>query len=446
MTPPNAVEMDAGGLRAGMLARIRVLIAACISRQKSVFIGSSLAMGLHGAQVACSVLISILTARLLGKGQLGYVVLYTAGISTGSLLADFGGLYYANVYHLARERPIAELPRIRATAIAYGAAAGFGIGAILSCTRLETLLFPFSSDWRWRLLLLMGTAAWCLLNQVRSLFLGARNFLAAGAISLFEICLYGGLVLAVALGIEGCRAFHVAAARAASLGISAAICLCYFAVRGISRPSFRYLLACGRVGTRATLANCLSSLHYKADQFLVNWFLGPGAVATYGIAVSLGEALIRAPSIVGLVIWPAAAARPEEMKNTALRIAAVTMAMVAGSSAALACLGRPLIEILYGKQFDAALAPLRGLLPGMVCLSGLLLVNSHLAGAGYPAPAIALSAAALALNVAGNWVFLPRIGILGAALATSLSYLVWLASVSAYLRRNGSLQTAESGL
>ena len=58
-----------------------------------------------------------------------------------------------------------------------------------------------------------------------------------------------------------------------------------------------------------------------------------------------------------------------------------------------------------------------------------------LAGLGYPVWALGASGGALVLNLVANCVLVPRFGTLGASLAASVSYFVWLAAASRCLKR-----------
>jgi len=103
----------------------------------------------------------------------------------------------------------------------------------------------------------------------------------------------------------------------------------------------------------------------------------------------------------------------------------------------------PLVTLLYSSKFAGAVAPLRWLLPGIFMLSiGKVLVGELLARekARYTVWA---SGAAVVTNIAGNLLLVPKMGIVGAALASSVSYSV-LSGVLTwyYLRVTGTRWTS----
>jgi O-antigen/teichoic acid export membrane protein len=95
----------------------------------------------------------------------------------------------------------------------------------------------------------------------------------------------------------------------------------------------------------------------------------------------------------------------------------------------------PLVTMLFSSSFSGAVAPLRWLLPGIFTLSmGRVLVAELLARekARY---IVWASAAAVVVNVAGNLLLVPRMGISGASLASSVSYSIMSVIVSWYYLR-----------
>jgi O-antigen/teichoic acid export membrane protein len=80
------------------------------------------------------------------------------------------------------------------------------------------------------------------------------------------------------------------------------------------------------------------------------------------------------------------------------------------------------LRILFGAQFVPAGAALLAILPGILAMSVQLILGSALSGRGRPLPVTLGAGIGLLLNVVLNLMWIPRYGIVGASLASSVSY------------------------
>jgi O-antigen/teichoic acid export membrane protein len=86
----------------------------------------------------------------------------------------------------------------------------------------------------------------------------------------------------------------------------------------------------------------------------------------------------------------------------------------------------PIVELLFGAEYQESADVLRGLAP-YIFLTGLSpLLSNTVTYLGQAARRIPIVVAALAVNVALNFALLPWIGIVGAAIATSVSYALYV--------------------
>ena len=104
----------------------------------------------------------------------------------------------------------------------------------------------------------------------------------------------------------------------------------------------------------------------------------------------------------------------------------------------MAIVGFPLI-LLYGKRFIPAIGPLLALLPGIVILSVGKVLASDLSGRGKPQYGAVGAVASLVVTVILDFLLIPRMGITGAGVASSLSYAVnTLVLLFYYVRLSGN--------
>jgi O-antigen/teichoic acid export membrane protein len=85
-------------------------------------------------------------------------------------------------------------------------------------------------------------------------------------------------------------------------------------------------------------------------------------------------------------------------------------------------IGPRLVRLVYGSTFTDAGVALRLILPGVVAYSVVAVLSRYLTGRGRPGTATLIMVAGLVANVAANLILIPRYGINGAAVASSLSY------------------------
>jgi O-antigen/teichoic acid export membrane protein len=96
------------------------------------------------------------------------------------------------------------------------------------------------------------------------------------------------------------------------------------------------------------------------------------------------------------------------------------------------------IAPIFGGEYAAAILPLKLLLPGTLALGIQQVLYADLAGRGHPQIGTFASLIALAATVALDIMLIPRLGIAGAALASSAAYGMGAAFVLAsYIRLTG---------
>jgi O-antigen/teichoic acid export membrane protein len=94
--------------------------------------------------------------------------------------------------------------------------------------------------------------------------------------------------------------------------------------------------------------------------------------------------------------------------------------------------GRQLLVLLYGAAFEPSYVAYLFLIPATFGLTFGSLFNTYIWSKGFPLVCIFMPLVAFGLNVALNVWLLPKWGIIGASVATSIAYLVWFFSLLFY--------------
>ncbi|MEA2611831.1 MAG: hypothetical protein QOG32_1557, partial [Chloroflexota bacterium] len=190
------------------------------------------------------------------------------------------------------------------------------------------------------------------------------------------------------------------------------------------RPSLALLTEELRFGTRALPGSLAERLQFRADSFLINILLGVRETGIYSVTSGLAETLWYVPNALGTVMF----SRAVDPKADAGRIAAVltrtTLAVALATAIPTFILGPRLVRFVYGSQFTDAGVALRLILPGIVAYSVVAILSRYITGRGKPGTGTLILIGGLVVNVLINLVLIPRFGIVGAAAASSISYLI----------------------
>jgi O-antigen/teichoic acid export membrane protein len=182
----------------------------------------------------------------------------------------------------------------------------------------------------------------------------------------------------------------------------------------------RGMLAFGRKSYVQTLA---ATLHLRIDQFMCAYFLTPGDVGLYAVAVNFGFLLDKAADATGTVMFPRLAGSNDRDAHAATsRVCRYTLFVLALGVIGFAAVAPIVIPLLYGREFHGVVVPLLILLPGMLPSALYQLLTRYFTSRARQEVNIAAAALALVLNVTCNWYLIPRYGISGAALANGISY------------------------
>lgn len=250
-------------------------------------------------------------------------------------------------------------------------------------------------------------------------------------------------VIAGALYLSG-KQLSVAVLFLVALSASTLINLILFASLG-----FRFQLTSDLSGLKGALgfaipcyaANVAQFLNYKLDVFVVGFFAGAASVGRYTLAVSLGQLLWLMSNSVASVLLPKIAASTDDrasIRHTA-RVTRLSLWATAVCAIALALLATQAIPMLYGEAFRPSIMALVWLLPGIVIFSVANVLAAYIAGIGKPRLNLLVSGLSLIVTIGLDIALIPRMNIVGAAIASTLSYsLSALLLIIFFIRETGA--------
>lgn len=189
----------------------------------------------------------------------------------------------------------------------------------------------------------------------------------------------------------------------------------------------RYKRTLLNYGWKAHLSNIMAFVNYRADIFLVNFFLTPVATGLYVIAVQMAERLWMLSQAASTVLLPRLSAMHEDPAaryRLTMRAAAMVAALTVAAACALAVLLYFLIAPVFGAEYQASFQPFLWLLPGVIAGAWARVLSNSIAASGHPEWNFYVSVMVVSVNIAGNIVLIPLYGLVGAALATSIAYML----------------------
>ncbi len=182
-----------------------------------------------------------------------------------------------------------------------------------------------------------------------------------------------------------------------------------------------------KYGMKGQIGIFFQFFNYRLDMFLVNYFLDINAVGLYSVSVTIAELLWYVPNSISLTLFPRVSRKERTPASEFTgRVSRNSIAVMLLSALVLGLLGQYLIPVLYGNDFVQSILPLQILLPGIIAFGLVKILTNHLHGMGKPYYGSIVTICSLVLTLVFDMLLIPRIGILGAAIATTGAYLISL--------------------
>jgi len=180
-----------------------------------------------------------------------------------------------------------------------------------------------------------------------------------------------------------------------------------------------------KYGSKFYLGYMAQTLNYRLDSFLVNAMRGVRDVGLYATVVGASELLLLVPTAVNVVMYPTIASLNGRQRD---RVAVVSTGMTLYAVVAAGILWQTtagwLIPLVFGGKFAESVVPARWLVPGMAAIAVVRVLCHAAAASGRPEVLTYTTFAGLAFTVPLDFLLIPRWGITGASLASSIAYSV----------------------
>lgn len=386
--------------------------------------------------VACAAGLGILTARLLGPAGKGIYAL--PSVEAGLIVSGFNGLGGALSYFMLNRKA-----GRRALRPAFVTALFFVVVGALA-------ILPIA---------LFGHQLWAAVPAMLSLPASAAMNLASGYAIGMKRVRYSTTInvastfvtfamMAAGLFLFARSAWVAIAVWLISTTVVGAVGLAALLVHARTLDAGETSVSTGEFANfslRVAGVNLVSLLNYRADLYIIALLANAASLGMYTVAVSAAEsllvptqvaALVTSPHIGSLEVRPAAQLTARCVRNNML-----VALVVCGVLFALAPV---IVRLLYGDAFAPVVPALRVLLIGVFAMSlGSPMSSFFTLRLGQPEVAMRLAGVSATICIAMSFALVPASGMLGAATASTVAYLVGQTTAIWYFRRSAHIGFAE---
>lgn len=185
-----------------------------------------------------------------------------------------------------------------------------------------------------------------------------------------------------------------------------------------------------RRGWPLMLSGFAIMIYMKSDQVMLEWLRGAQEVGQYSVAVRVAESLYFLPLVIGETFTPRL---KHGLESKDLRdVASMTLkqlyriAWILGLSMTIgtAVLLPPLLLLVFGHQYDDSAHALKFLAPAGFAVATGCASGAWLNVNGYADHLAKRTSIGAVVNIVLNFWLIPSFGIVGAAIATSISYIM----------------------
>jgi O-antigen/teichoic acid export membrane protein len=189
-------------------------------------------------------------------------------------------------------------------------------------------------------------------------------------------------------------------------------------LKSIIKPVFRY-------GLLVQLASILQLLNYRLSYYLIGYWHGKAAIGKFDVGVKLSEGMWLIGKSLSLVQYTRIVNVHdlEYSRRLTLGFLKATLLITFVLLLGLLLLPGSIYIIIFGKEFGETRNVIFTLAPGILALSSSIILSSFFSGNGKPQINTIASGIGLVVLLASGFLMIPKMGIIGAGLAASASYI-----------------------
>jgi len=176
-------------------------------------------------------------------------------------------------------------------------------------------------------------------------------------------------------------------------------------------------------GIKIMITNVFTFLSYRADLFFIGYFWSSELVGWYYVAMVIAEKLHYMTQPTSTILFPAAAHATEQQKKTPV-LSRINFVVILLGAIFLAITAKWIVPFAFSAQYKNSVLPLILLLPGIAALTIPRILSADFSARGLPQISMYITIVIFLVKIVLNLIWIPRIGIAGAAMSSSISYIL----------------------
>jgi O-antigen/teichoic acid export membrane protein len=380
----------------------------------SVARGSLINLTTRVAGVVLVLAITTLAARLSTHAQGAFALFTSAEALLVALMSGFGVALARRVSHQG-EQPGALAGAIVLACLTVGALAGLALWAVSAWG---------APAYRWLWILALAAPMLLLAPNLQGLWLGEGRMAPMARLALAPPLLALLGLGALAIGMPLTLGAILGAWVLAKVVVGFAVVAVLWRGSRIAAPDFRQLRRELPFVATIGLTNLIGLMNYRVGLFVVESQLGLAATGVYSIAVVVAELLwFVSGSLTQAAYGRIGTPDRAQAATTTMRVVHLGLTLLLLAAPLLWLAARWAVPSVLGAAYVDSLLPLAVLLPGTLLFGGASALSAYFTNhARAPQVAAWLALGSLVANAVLSMLLVPQLGMVGAALAATLSY------------------------
>ncbi|MEI6455278.1 MAG: polysaccharide biosynthesis C-terminal domain-containing protein [bacterium] len=181
-----------------------------------------------------------------------------------------------------------------------------------------------------------------------------------------------------------------------------------------------------RFGTYVQFANIFQQLNYRLSYYIVDFFLGRVTLGVFTVGVQLSEGLWLIPRSIGMVQLTRLSNEMDQGYAVRLSLTLLKISWIITLLILIFLLMIPayFFQLVFGSEFSEIKVVIATLGIGIVTLSISIILSQFFSGVNKPYHNTISSAIGLIVTIGAGFLLIPRYGIIGAGITSTISYTV----------------------
>lgn len=200
------------------------------------------------------------------------------------------------------------------------------------------------------------------------------------------------------------------------------------------------LRAMTKQGSLIQVANIFQLMAYRLNYYFIERFLGLAPVGVFTVGTQLSEGAWMVPKSIATVLYMKVSNTSNEGLRDRTAMAFMQLALAAASAVLLVLwfFSQGVFQWAFGDEIVNVPVLIRYLTPGIVAMAGAQALSHYYSGVGLNHVNMRGSGLAMLLTIAAGVVLVPRFGLKGAAITSSIAYTALYAyQLHVFLRKTG---------